>query len=154
MWWWVRIGAQYSKGLECCSGRSICFSSRNNCPGIWICFVVGWWFFFFGLVVRCQLLAGHWGKVQGVCSPRQVPVPYWTWRQARAGCLRPLSCLPLGLALSDGLLHCLGCFSEALGWALLLCPASKAVGQAGPQPSAPSGSVLQQALACLYSSSS
>lgn len=53
MWWWVRIGAQYSKGLECCGGRSICFSSRNNCPGIWICFVVGWWFFF--LVLLCAV---------------------------------------------------------------------------------------------------
>lgn len=77
---------------------------------------------FFGLVVSCQLLAGHWGKVQGVCSPRQAPVPYWTWRQARAGCLRPLSCLPLGLVLSDGLLHHLGCFSEALGWGTAALP--------------------------------
>lgn len=110
--------------------------------------------FFFGLVVSCQLLAGHWGKVQGVCSPRQVPVPYWTWRQARAGCLRPLSSCPWGLLSRMGCCIVWAASQRLWGGALLLCPASKAVGQAGPQPSAPSGSVLQQALACLYSSSS
>lgn len=68
MWWWVRIGAQYSKGLECCSGRSICFSSRNNCPGIWICFVVGWWFFFWSC---CELSAvsRSLGKSAGCMFP-------------------------------------------------------------------------------------
>ena len=58
MWGWVGVGAEYSKGLECCGATSSCSSSRNNCPGIWI--------FFFCLGVSCQLLAGHWGRGQSM----------------------------------------------------------------------------------------